>query len=152
MPATATQQARNQLGTPGGAKRNYVQYFKRCPTHFSRGGEKFSKECFVTPPPSWLRAYYSVAKSHKDRNGSQSEYLWTLVTFWGGATVSSNQRRHVVWQTVSSQCFQVPRVANFATSLSFFNCVTMDGNLANVHISVAEMNMDLDLDITPADV
>jgi len=29
--------------------------------------------------------------------------------------------------------FQVPRVANFPTSLSFYNCVTMDGNLATVH-------------------
>jgi len=41
-------QARNQLGTPGGAEfcekgtvfLNHVQYFKLRPTHFSRGGEK----------------------------------------------------------------------------------------------------------------
>jgi len=76
---------------------------------------------------------YSLAKSHQDRNGSQSEYLWTLVTFWGGATVSSNQRWHVVWLTVASQCFQVPRVANFPTSLSCYNCVAMEGNLVTVH-------------------
>jgi len=76
---------------------------------------------------------YSLAKSHQDRNGSQSEYLWTLVTFWGGATVSSNQRRHVVWLTVASQCFQVSRIANFPASLSFYNYVTIDGNLASIH-------------------
>jgi len=76
---------------------------------------------------------YSIVKSHQDRNGSQSEYLLTLVTFWGGAAVSSNQRRHVVWVTVASQCFQVPTVANFPTSVSFYNCVTMDKNPASVH-------------------
>jgi len=68
------------------------------------------------------------SKSHQDHNGSQSEYLWTLVTFQGGATVSNNQRRYVVWLTAASQ-FQIARVANFQTSLSFYNFVTMDGNL-----------------------
>jgi len=63
----------------------------------------------------------------------QSEYLLILDTFSGGTTVSSNQRRYVVWPTVASQCFPVPRVANFPTSLSFCSCVTMDGNLASVH-------------------
>jgi len=48
----------------------------------------------------------------------------------GVACVSSNQRPHVVWLTVASQCFQMARVANFPTSFSFYSCVTMDGNPA----------------------
>jgi len=55
------------------------------------------------------------------------------VTFLGGATVSSNQRRHVVWLTEASQWFQVPRVVNFPTPFSFYNCVTMDENPASIH-------------------
>jgi len=55
-------QARNQLGTPEGAKSflRWAQNFwtmsnscKRCPTHFSRGGANFSREGFAPP---WLRA------------------------------------------------------------------------------------------------
>ena len=51
-------QARNQLGTPGGAKSflrgaqifwTMFNSFKLCPTHFSRGGEKFSRRCFAHP-------------------------------------------------------------------------------------------------------
>jgi len=39
-------QARNQLGTPGGAKSflRDPKYFKLCPTHFSRRGEKFCRK------------------------------------------------------------------------------------------------------------
>jgi len=37
----------------------------------------------------------------------------------GVACVSGNQRRHVVWLSVASQCFQIARVANFPTSFSF---------------------------------
>ena len=63
------------------------------------------------------------------------------MTFLGGATVSSNQRRHVVWLTEASQWFQVPRVVNFPTSLSFYNCVTMDENPASVHSACSMLRM-----------
>ena len=55
------------------------------------------------------------------------------VLTWSYCLQQSALAWHVVWLTVASQCFQVPRVANFPTSLSFYNCVTMDGNLASVH-------------------
>ena len=51
-------QARNQLGTPEGAKsflRGAQNFWtmsnscKRCPTHFSRGGANFSREGFALP-------------------------------------------------------------------------------------------------------
>jgi len=51
-------QARNQLRTPGGAKSflrgvrtfwTMSNSFKLYPTHFSRGGEKFSRRGFVPP-------------------------------------------------------------------------------------------------------
>jgi len=72
--------------------------------------------------------WFPVAKSHQDHQGSQSEQLWTFVTFYGVACVSSNQRRHVLWLTVASQCFQISRVAHFPTSVSCYSCVTMDGS------------------------
>jgi len=57
-------QARNQLGTSGGAKsflrgaQNFwtvSNSFRLCPTHYSRGGEKFSTGGF-TPLQPWLRS------------------------------------------------------------------------------------------------
>jgi len=66
-----------------------------------------------------------IAKSHRDHQGSQSEQLWTLVTFQAGVSVSSNKRPPVVWLTAASQRFQKARVANFPTSLSFHSCVTI---------------------------
>jgi len=56
-------------------------------------------------------------KSHQDHEGLQSEQLWSLVTFQGGASVSSNKRQLVVWLTAASQRFQKARVANFPNSL-----------------------------------
>jgi len=74
-----------------------------------------------------------IVKSHEDHQGSQSEQLWTLVTFKGGVSVSSNQRPVVVWLPVASQRFQkVISVAKFPTSLSFYSCVTM-GRESSVH-------------------
>ena len=62
-------QARNQFGTPGGAK-NFlrgVQYFwtmsnsfKWCPTHFSRGGKKFSRGSKPPLLSPWLRAWVTL--------------------------------------------------------------------------------------------
>ena len=75
---------------------------------------------------------YIIKKSHHDHEGSQSEQLWTLVTFQGGVSVSSNKRPLVVWLTAASQCFQRAGVANFPTSLSFYSCVTM-GWESSVH-------------------
>ena len=58
-------QARNQLGTPGGAKSflreaqifwTMSNTFKLYPTHFSREGEKFSRWA-LPPPPPWLWAW-----------------------------------------------------------------------------------------------
>jgi len=48
-------QARNQLGTPGGAQifLTMSNSFEPCPTHFSRGDEKFSRG--LRPP--WLWAW-----------------------------------------------------------------------------------------------
>ena len=55
-------QARNQRSTPGEAKSflrgaqifwTMSNSFKRCPTHFSRGGEKFPRVLW----PPWLRAW-----------------------------------------------------------------------------------------------
>jgi len=73
-----------------------------------------------------------IAKSHRDHEGSQSEQLWTLVTFQGGVSVASNKRPLVVWLMAASQRFQKARVANFQTSLSFYSCVTM-GRESNFH-------------------
>ena len=73
---------------------------------------------------------YPVVKSHQDHQGLQKEQVRTLVTFKGVACVFSNQRPHVVWVTVASQCFQIDRLANFPTSFSFYSCITMDENPA----------------------
>jgi len=72
--------------------------------------------------------WYPVTNPHQDHQGSRSEQLRTLVTFSWVAFVFSKQRRHVVWPTVASQCFQRTSVANFPTSFSFYSCVRMDGN------------------------
>ena len=62
-------QARNLLGTPGGAKSIFrgaqifltmSNNFKLCPTHFSRGDENFSKG--ASPP--WLRACLTLTINH----------------------------------------------------------------------------------------
>ena len=68
---------------------------------------------------------YPFAKSHQDHLGSQSEQLRGLVTFQGGASLSSNLRPHVVQLTAASPCFQVARVANFSFSFPFYSCITM---------------------------
>jgi len=75
-----------------------------------------------------------IAKSLQDHQGSQSKQLWTLVTFQGGVSVASNKRPHVVWLTTASQCFQVAKVTNFPTSLSFYSCVTTERE-SSVHNS-----------------
>ena len=58
-------QARNQLGTPGGAESfprgsqifwTMSNIFKLCRTHFSRGGEQISRVFFLPLRPPWLRA------------------------------------------------------------------------------------------------
>ena len=71
-----------------------------------------------------------IVKSHQDHQGSQSEQLWTSVTFQGGVSVSSNKRPLEIWLTAASQRFQNARVANFPTSLSFYCIVASqwDGN------------------------
>jgi len=74
--------------------------------------------------------WYPIAKSHQDRQVSQTEHLQTLVMFSGGACVFSNQLPHVLWLMVASQCFQIARLANFPISFSFYSCVTIDGNPA----------------------
>jgi len=74
--------------------------------------------------------WYLVAKSHQYHQGSQREQLRTLVTFLGVDCVSSNQRPHVVWLTVASQCFHIARVAIIPTLFSFCSYVTMDVNPA----------------------
>jgi len=74
--------------------------------------------------------WYPVAKYHQDHQGSQKDQLRTLVMFQGVVCVFSNQLPHVLWLTVASQCFQVARLANFPTSISFYSCVTMDWNPA----------------------
>jgi len=38
-----------------------------------------------------------ICESHRDHRGSQSEQLWTLVTFQGEVSVASNKRPLVVW-------------------------------------------------------
>jgi len=80
--------------------------------------------------------WYPVEKSHLDHQGSQREQLRTLVTFEGVTCVFSNQHPHMVWLTVTSQCFQIARLANFPTSFSFYSCVTIDENPAfTVHVT-----------------
>ena len=46
------------------------------------------------------------------------------------AHVSSNQRPYirVIWLMIVLQCLQIARVVIFLTSLSFYNCVTLNGN------------------------
>jgi len=46
-------------------------------------------------------SFYPTAKAHQ---GSQSEQLRTLVTFYKEASVCTSQRPHVVWLTAASQC------------------------------------------------
>jgi len=58
--------------------------------------------------------YTNVNPTHKRKVS-----CWRRSWLWGGASVSSNQRPHVVWLTLTSQCFHIPRVTNFPTSLSF---------------------------------
>jgi len=43
-----------------------------------------------------------------------------------------SQRPHAFFLTAAPQCFQLARVANFATSLSLYSCVTM-GRKSSVH-------------------
>jgi len=59
-------QARNQIGTPGGAKSflrgaqifgTMSNIFKLCPTHFTRGGENFSRRASPFLRNPWLRAW-----------------------------------------------------------------------------------------------
>jgi len=69
--------------------------------------------------------WQNLIKITKVRKGSNYEPYWR---FKGVACVSSNQRPHVVWITVASQCVQIARLANFPTSFSFYSCVKMDGN------------------------
>jgi len=73
-----------------------------------------------------------IAKSDQDHQGSQSEQLWTLVTFQGGVSVSSNKRPFIVCLTAASPRFQKTKVANFPTSLSFYCSLTM-GRISSVH-------------------
>jgi len=67
-------QARNQFGTPGGAKSflrgaqiSWIMSnnFKRCPTHSSRWSENCSKGGFALPAPLWLRAWCALTRSVK---------------------------------------------------------------------------------------
>ena len=61
--------------------------------------------------------------------------FWLARDWKSKTSVSGNKRLHVVWLTAASQCFQIARVANFSTSLSFYNCVTVGGNPAfTVHV------------------
>jgi len=72
-------QARNQLGTPGGAKSfprgaqifgTMSNVFKRRPTHFSRGGEKFlGGNLPPCVPPGYEPACHSVTR-HAVQRGS----------------------------------------------------------------------------------
>jgi len=73
-----------------------------------------------------------IAKSHQDHQRSQSEQLWTVVTFQGGVSVSSNKPRLWFRLMAASQRFQKVRVAQFPTSLSFYSCATM-GRKSSVH-------------------
>ena len=77
----------------------------------------------------------------------QREQLRTLMTIQGVACVSSNQRPHVIWLTVASQCIQSVRIAKFPTSFSFYSCVIIDENPAfTVHVTAhafrAAMNLN----------
>ena len=92
--------------------------------------------------------WHPDAKSHQDHPCSQWEQLQTLVTFQSVACVFSYQRPHVVWLTVTSQCIQIAKLANFPTSFLFHSCVTMDGNPAFTvhaiaHAFRAAMNLNM---------
>jgi len=71
-----------------------------------------------------------VAESHQDHHGSQSEHLWTSVTFQSGVSVFSNQRAHVVWLTVASQCFKIARLRTFRLHTYSICASQRDGNPA----------------------
>ena len=58
-----------------------------------------------------------IAKSHQDHQGSQNEQLWTLMTFQGGVSVSSNKRplvgfdswlRHNAFRKPGLRTFRLP--------------------------------------------
>jgi len=103
-------------------------------------GAKLRSECYVlvtTCQRMLIIIIYKIsnviAKSYQDHQGLQSKQLWTLVTFQGRVSVSSNKRLLFVCLTAVSQCFQIARVANFPTSLSFYIVgVTMRWE-SNVH-------------------
>jgi len=88
----------------------------------------------------------AIAKSHQDHQDSQSEQIWTLVTFQGGVSVSSNKRPLVVWLTAASQRFQKARVSNFPTSLSLYTVVASqwDVNPASQCMQSATLRMLLE--------
>jgi len=123
----------NQWRNEGGAKEDICLRAQ----HF--GGAKLRSECYALITKCQLMLIITIykmsnviAKSHQDHQGSQSEQLWTLMTFHGGVSVSSNKRPLVVWLMAASQRFQKARVANFPTSLTFYSCVTM-GRESGVH-------------------
>jgi len=66
-----------------------------------------------------LRNLIKITEVHKASSFESSG------TFWGGASVSSNQRRHLAWLTDASHRFQTARVANFPTLPTFYRCSTM---------------------------
>ena len=99
--------------------------------------------CKISNSSRW----YPVAKSHQDHQVSQREQLRTLAMFQGVVCVFSNKLPCVVWLTVASQCFQAATLANFPISISFYGCITMDGNPAftvhaTAHVFRAATNLD----------
>jgi len=84
----ASMQARNQLGTPGGAKSflrgsqifwTMSNNFKRCPMNFSREGENFSRGSFAPPGygPASMPSNCSVAVLRAKERWSTYWSSWT---------------------------------------------------------------------------
>jgi len=94
----------------------------------SPGGIRFTK-CRKQAASTQLR---NLIKITKVRKASSYEPLWRLRRRL--RLLSSNQLPHVTGLTAASQFFQMARVANFPTSLSFYSCVTM-GRKSSVHSS-----------------
>jgi len=128
---TGRTQARNQRGTPGGAKSfqrrakifwTMSNSFKRCPTHFSREGEKFSWVASLSCSPlvTDLGAQDReprVHQAHKQGavwlmegpNAWGKQYLWPLRARGACCRPQAPKARKVSWSRIFLTGVYTPR-------------------------------------------
>ena len=125
-------QARNQLGTPGGAKSflkgaqifwTMSNSFKRCPTHFSRGGEEFSRGASPTLRPPWIRVWLHI-------RGTPKPISLRIEAPWVGKVKNHSFKWSVPRFEVALRVYQCQAIRFALTPKSFFTgfqvCATLD--------------------------